>query len=75
MPIFKDTDKAFNQVIIDYADGFTAIQEEYVLKPISKKSWKEYKTYGWQLSTHNEDIRNQGNQITQFLDIYENSFE
>lgn len=75
MPIFKDTDKAFNQAIIDYKEGFTAIEEEYDLKPISKKNWEEYKTYGWQLNTDNEDVRKQGSQITQFFDIYENSFK
>lgn len=75
MPIFKDTDKAFNQAIIDYTEGFTAIEEEYDLKPISKKNWEEYKTYGWQLNPDNEDVRKQGSQITQFFDIYENSFK
>lgn len=75
MPIFKDTNKAFNQALIDYADGFAAIQEEYNLKPISNKNWEEYKTYGWQLSTDNEYIRKQGSQISQFFDIYENSFK
>lgn len=75
MPIFKDTNKAFNQALIDYADGFIAIQKEYNLKPISNKNWEEYKTYGWQLSTDNEYIRKQGIQISQFFDIYENSFK
>lgn len=75
MPIFKDTDKAFNQAIIDYTEGFTAIEEEYDLKPISKKNWEEYKTYGWQLTTDNEDVRKLGSQISQFFDIYENSFK
>ena len=75
MPIFKDTDKAFNQAIIDYTEGFTAIEEEYDLKPISKKNWEEYKTYGWQLTTDNKDVRKQGSQIAQFFDIYENSFK
>ncbi len=75
MPIFKDTDKAFNQAIIDYTEGFTAIEEEYDLKPIGKKNWEEYKTYGWQLTTDNEDLRKQGFEITQFFDIYENSFK
>lgn len=76
MPIFKDTDKAFNQALIDYTDGFTAIQKEFDVKPISKKNWEGYKNYGWQLSTNNdEEVRKQGIEITQFLDIYENSFK
>lgn len=75
MPIFKDTNRAFNQALIDYAYGFVAIQEKYNLKPISNKNWEVYKTYGWQLATGNEYVRKQGSQITQFFDIYENSFK
>lgn len=75
MPIFKDVDKAFNQALIDYADGITAIQREFDLKPISSKNWEEYKTYGWQLSTDDKDILKQGGEITRFFDIYENSFK
>ena len=75
MPIFKDTDKALAQAIIDYADGFKAIEEQYNLKPVSKKNWKDYKTYGWQLNTEDENIKKQGGRITQFFDFYENSFE
>jgi len=76
MPVFKDTDKAFKQALIDYEEGFKAIQKEFNLKPISKKNWEAYKTYGWQLSADNdEEIRRQGREITQFFDIYENSFK
>ena len=75
MPIFKDTDKALAQAIIDYADGFKAIEEQYNLKPVSKKNRKDYKTYGWQLNTEDENIKKQGGRITQFFDFYENSFE
>lgn len=31
--------------------------------------------YGWQLTTDVEDIQKQGSEITQFFDIYENSFK
>lgn len=75
MPIFKDNDKAFNQALIDYADGFSAIQKEFDLKAIGEKSWEEYATYGWQLSTDDKDILKQGKEITRFFDIYENSFK
>jgi len=35
MPIFKDTDRAFKQILVDYEDGFKAIQEEFDLEIIS----------------------------------------
>lgn len=75
IPIFKDTDKAFEQILIDYEDGFKAIKEEFELETISKKNYEDYFTYGWQLSSDNEDIKEQGKEITQFFDIYENSFK
>lgn len=75
IPIFKDTDKAFSQALIDYKDGFKAIEEQYHLKPVSKNNWKEYKTYGWQLNTEDPDIIKQGVGISKFFDFYENSFQ
>lgn len=74
-PIFKNTDKAFEQALIDYADGFKAIQEQFDLREVSKKNWEMYKTYGWQLVTDDENTQEQGREITQFFDFYENSFE
>ncbi len=61
--------RAFNQALIDYADGFTAIQEQFDLDPVSSGNWGNYKTYGWQLTTDPEDIQKQGSEITQFFDI------
>lgn len=75
MPIFKDTNKAFQQALIDYAAGFTAIQEQFDLEPVNSKNWESYKTYGWQLTSDDENIQKQGSEITQFFDIYENSFK
>lgn len=75
MPVFKDTDKAFKQIIIDCEDGFMAIQEEFNLKVINKNNFKDYMLYGWQLRTDNDEIREQGMRITEFFDIYENSFK
>ncbi|RTQ92969.1 hypothetical protein EKG35_10280 [Lysinibacillus telephonicus] len=75
MPIFKDTNKAFEQALIDYENGFIAIQEEFNLDPVNSENWESYKIFGWQLTTDVESIRKQGSEITQFFDIYENSFK
>ena len=75
MPIFKDTNKALEQALIDYADGFTAIQKQFNLNPVNDENWGNYKTYGWQLTTEDEKIKKQGSEISQFFDIYENSFK
>lgn len=75
MPIFKDTNKALQQALIDYSDGFTAIQEQFNLDPVNDENWDSYKTYGWQLTTDDESIGKQGSEISQFFDIYENSYK
>ena len=75
MPIFKDTNKALEQALIDYADGFTAIQKQFNLAPVNDKNWENYKTFGCQLTTDDENIKKQGCEISQFFDIYENSFK
>jgi hypothetical protein len=75
MPIFKDTNRAFEQAFIDYANGFTAIQEQFDLEPVSSENWESYKTYGWQLTSDDENIQKQGSEVTQFFDIYENGFK
>ncbi len=74
MPIFKNPDQALRQALIDYQEGFQAIQAEYHLLPVSKYYWKKYKIYGWQLTTEDQDILKAGNRVSQFFDIYENSF-
>ena len=75
MPIFKDTNKALEQALIDYAEGFSAIQKQFNLDPVNAENWGNYKTYGWQLTTDDENIKKQGSEISQFFDIYENSFK
>lgn len=75
MPVFVNPDKAFEQVVIDYREGFKAIQREFYLLPISRLTWENYKAYGWQLTHEDEKIVEQGYEISRFFDIYENSFE
>ena len=72
--VFVDPSAALSQALIDYADGFAAIRREFKLFPINRFNFRKYKNYGWQLTTGSEEERQQGWQITQFLDIYENSF-
>lgn len=74
-PIFKTPQKAFQQALIDFSAGFKEIKEEYHLWPASRFNWKPYHNYGWQLTTENKSIQSEGRQISQFFDIYENSFQ
>lgn len=74
--VFKNPDKAFAQMKIDFAKGLAAIKEEYKLSKLSRWNFRTYGQYGWQLTkTKDAEIINQGARISQFFDIYENSFD
>jgi len=75
MPIFRDVNEAFKQAQIDFKQGFEAISKEYELDPVNQTNYQDYKTYGWQLETKDETVKQQGIMITKFFDIYENSFD
>lgn len=75
MPVFKNPNKAFRQAIRDYKDGFKAIRKEFELLPVNKLNYQHYHTYGWQLTTGSDEEKRQGMVISQFFDIYENSFK
>lgn len=74
LPVFIDPDAAFKQALIDYKDGFKAIQKEYYLLPITKWTWKSYGIYGWQITHEDPDIVDQAFEISRFFKIYQNSF-
>ncbi|NLD16783.1 MAG: hypothetical protein GX666_04275 [Tissierellia bacterium] len=75
MPIFKDHKRALSQAQKDYKEGFKAIRKEFKLLPLNRFNWEPYKTYGWQLTTGSEKAKEQGRMISNFFDIYENSFK
>ena len=45
-----------------------------ILDTLTKYTYKQYGMYGWQVASDNEMINEQGRKLSQFLDIYENSF-
>lgn len=74
--VFKNPSEAFAQMKEDYSKGLSAIQKEFYFAPVSNLNFKRYGKYGWQLTTNeDENIKQQGTKITQFFDIYENSFK
>ena len=72
--VFKNPNKAFKRLKKNYSKGLKLIQNEYKLFSINNFNFREYKTYGWQLTTGSEEEIAQAIFITSFLDIYENSF-
>ena len=71
--VFKHPNKAFKRLINDYGQVLKKIEEENHLAKISKKNYRVYMQYGWQVSG-TDDEQAQGQFVTKFLDIYENSF-
>lgn len=75
MAVFKDPHKAYQALTEKYSDGIKLIQKEFDLEDLSENSYEAYKTYGWQVETGTEEEKNQANFVSEFFDIYENSFE
>ena len=73
--VYQDPAKALSVLKKKYADGINLIRQEYQLKELNVDFYEDYKTYGWQVSTGSAEEQEQAHFVTQFLDIYENSFE
>lgn len=74
-PVFRDTAKAMRQAKVIYSDAIDYLQKEYQLLPLSQYTYKAYMTYGWQIVCEDESVKEQGRNLTGFLDIYDNCFE
>lgn len=74
MPVFANPYKAMEQAKADYSDAIEFMKSEYYLLPLSRYYYKAYGTYGWQLVTDDEILKAQGKSLSDFVDIYENSF-
>jgi len=74
--VFKNPNKAFTQMKIDFPKGIAAIQKEYKLGTLSRWNYDRYGVYGWQLTeTNDTEAVAQAFKVTKFMDIYENSFD
>ena len=73
--VFKNPLKAFDTMKKLYTDGLTLIAEEQELAPISQSNYNLYKKFGWQITSGSEEAQKQARFVTNFLDIYENSFD
>lgn len=72
--VFKNPEQAFKTLKKDYDKGIKLIQKEFNLLPLNNFTYKDYKTYGWQVTTGTEEEKEQARFVTSFMDIYEDSF-
>lgn len=75
MPVFKNPSKALAKAKTDYSDAIKVLKKEFRLLPLTKYTYKAYKTYGWQIVSDNELVKKQGISLSSFFDIYENSYD
>lgn len=73
MAVFKDPAAALRCLEEKYSKGIELIRREFGLLP-PKFDFAGYKTYGWQVTGGTEEERQQALFVSQFMDIYENSF-
>ncbi len=72
--VFKKPDEALARLKKDYKEGIDLIQREFKLLPLSRVSYEQYGTFGWQVTTGTEEEVEQATFVSGFIDIYENSF-
>lgn len=72
--VFKNPEVAYKRLKKDYKDGIKLIQKEFNLLPLSNFNYKDYKTFGWQVTTGTIEEQEEARFVSGFFDIYENSF-
>ena len=72
--VFKNPDKALKRLKKNYSKGIKAIQREFNLMPLTNFNFRRYGTYGFQLTKGTEEEKEQAKFVSNFFDIYENSF-
>lgn len=76
MPVFVDPAKAIREARKDFAEAIRAVRRENGLLPLPlcRLYYHPYGMYGWQTFTGDELLDMQCVRLSQFVDIYENSF-
>lgn len=76
--VFRYPAKALERLKTDCSEGIEAVRKAFDLPELDSRSFRLYKTYGWQLvdadATAPQRLLEQGRLISRVLDIYENSF-
>lgn len=71
--VFKDPEAAFAAFVEQYSDGIELVQKTFNLQPLTETDYDGYMECALVMAGDSE-AEKQARFITQFLDIYENSF-
>lgn len=72
--VFKNPQKALEYLKENYKDGISLIKKEYDLMELTEENYELYGIYGCQVTTGNEKEKLEARFVSEFIDIYENSF-
>lgn len=73
--VFKNPQKAFEYLQKEYKAGINLIKKQFDLEELSNENYKEYKKYASQVKYDVSDVQmSEAFFVSEFLDIYENSF-
>lgn len=75
MPVFEDPDAAFAEATMDFQTGIAAIQEQFDLEPFTPSNWEPCKTYGAQIPTEDETLREECMQVSIFWISMKTAFQ
>lgn len=73
--VFKHPEESFSIMTEKYSDGISLIREQFGLQPLTQSNYESYKTYGWQVTEGSAEAKKEASKVSEFLDIYENSFK
>lgn len=75
MPVFEDPDAAFAEATMDFQTGIAAIQEQFDLEPFTPSNWEPCKTYGAQIPTEDETLREECMKVSIFWISMKTAFQ
>ena len=73
--VFKNPKKAMKVFKEKYSVGISAIRKEFDLEELTDDNVEQYKECGTQLTKSTKKQKRQAAFVSEFLDIYENSFK
>lgn len=73
--VFKNPHNAFTYLEENYVDGINLIKKEFDLEELSESYYELYGVYGSQVTGGNDKEIAEAKFISEFFDIYENSFK
>lgn len=73
--VFKDPEAALARAKLDFSSTINEVGERFGFSGLSQDNYEYYKNYAWQITVNDTEKRKEAQELTKFLDIYENSLK